>query len=488
MTGARRQPAEPSAQLPTHGDPQALSIPARRVGSLAAHGPRRPLSLSFALGLVLTLTLGGCGEPPLEQGILVLPPHAPADPECPADATCEWIPAAFKVRDPMTGSYGNYDLADRPRDGLQVRYIVIHTTEVDWDGTIKIFQDPARSASAHYLVRSSDGRIAQFVPTRHVAWHAGNWYYNMHSVGIEHEAWSAQDGKWFTEAMYRESAKLTRHLAAKYGVPLDRSHIIGHDEVPGINQARQKAMHWDPGPYWDWERYMKLVLAPDDSEADKGAVDTAIEIRPPFAQNQPPLSYCYGPNEASDCREAPKQPANFLYLHKAPDAMAPLIENSYLSAWPGDRMYNWGNKARSGRVYVRTERMGDWDAIFFSGQKAWLYNPGQSLTRRVSRMMVTPKTGMMSIPVFGVGYPADAAYMPPTKPQVIEKIYDLPAGQKYAIVGQVTGDYYWAKTYFPSYSESDYVVVKDGTEYVQISFNHRGALVRKSDVDVLMMP
>jgi Bacterial SH3 domain len=52
--------------------------------------------------------------------------------------------------------------------------------------------------------------------------------------------------------MYRASAAPTRNLCNKYGIPKDRSHIIGHVEVPG-------ATHTDPGPYWNWTYYMQLV-------------------------------------------------------------------------------------------------------------------------------------------------------------------------------------------------------------------------------------
>ena len=52
--------------------------------------------------------------------------------------------------------------------------------------------------------------------------------------------------------MYRSSARLVRHLADKYDVPIDREHILGHVEVPG-------ATHTDPGPGWDWDRYMRYV-------------------------------------------------------------------------------------------------------------------------------------------------------------------------------------------------------------------------------------
>jgi hypothetical protein len=52
--------------------------------------------------------------------------------------------------------------------------------------------------------------------------------------------------------MYRASAALTRSIADRYGIPKDRTHIVGHSQVPGAD-------HTDPGPQWDWNRYMQLV-------------------------------------------------------------------------------------------------------------------------------------------------------------------------------------------------------------------------------------
>jgi len=52
-------------------------------------------------------------------------------------------------------------------------------------------------------------------------------------------------------AAYRSLARLTRYLADRNGIPLDREHLIGHDQVPGPTAAYQPGMHWDPGPYFD---------------------------------------------------------------------------------------------------------------------------------------------------------------------------------------------------------------------------------------------
>lgn len=57
-----------------------------------------------------------------------------------------------------------------------------------------------------------------------------------------------------------------RFLADRYQIPLDRAHILGHEEVPGGSMARQKSMHWDPGPFWDWDHYMRLVRGEDPDE------------------------------------------------------------------------------------------------------------------------------------------------------------------------------------------------------------------------------
>lgn len=481
-----------------------------RTSSRSSHPTRRTPTRALAAVVALaSAAMPGCDGTALTSQAGAL--SAAVDADCPPGTesgpgtgrgfVCKQAPAAYVLRDPMTGSYGNYDLANRQLDGQDIRYIVIHTTEVSYEGTIRIFSDPSRSASAHYLIRSSDGRVTKFVSPRHVAWHAGNWYYNMHSVGIEHEAYSAEGHAWFTDELYASSAALVRYLATRYNVPVDREHIIGHDEVPGLTQARQPAMHWDPGPYWDWNRFMRMVRGESETEAparladrpDTGADATVISLHPDYANNRPPLSYCYPVPTGSppDCRAVPPQPSNFVYLRESPADTAPLITNPYFPTTPGDRMFNWGNKLGAGRYFYRVERKGDWDAIFFSGVKAWFKNPGRTQTRvpALHKIVITPKSGGMpmrtSIPVYGAGYPQDAAYPPPTVPQKLEKIYDMPLGQRYVAQGPVTADYYWAKVYADTLATSSHRLVFDRTQYYQIAWNHRLALVRADDVDVV---
>jgi hypothetical protein len=131
--------------------------------------------------------------------------------------------------------------------------IVIHVTQGSYAGTISWFKDPAAQVSAHYVVRSSDGQITQMVAEKDTAWHARSA--NPYSIGIEHEGYIDQPS-WFTDAMYRSSAALTRNIADRRGIPKDRNHIKGHSEMPGND-------HTDPGPNWNWTYYMQLVNGGD---------------------------------------------------------------------------------------------------------------------------------------------------------------------------------------------------------------------------------
>ncbi|MFF4800492.1 N-acetylmuramoyl-L-alanine amidase [Streptomyces sp. NPDC001351] len=154
----------------------------------------------------------------------------------------EWQPA----------SRSNYTASDRPAS-YPLDMVIIHVTQETYAKTLAIFQNPEKKVTAHYLVRSTAGHVAQCVREADIAWHAGDWDYNTRSIGIEHEGWVDRPA-YFTDALYEQSARLTAAICTKYGIPKDRDHIIGHYEVPGTN-------HTDPGPHWDWRRYMKLVGA-----------------------------------------------------------------------------------------------------------------------------------------------------------------------------------------------------------------------------------
>jgi hypothetical protein len=176
--------------------------------------------------------------------------------ECPSALTCEWMPAAYQRIGKK--DYGNHDRLVHSR---QIDYIIIHDTEGSYRGISALVKNP-KYVSWHYTIRSNDGHVAQHVLNKDIAWHAGNWDVNSRSIGLEHEGYLAKGGTWYTEAMYRASAKLVRYLADKHDIPLDRAHILGHDNVPGTTPDTLPDMHDDPGPYWDWAHYFDLLGKP----------------------------------------------------------------------------------------------------------------------------------------------------------------------------------------------------------------------------------
>ncbi|WP_350274668.1 N-acetylmuramoyl-L-alanine amidase [Kribbella sp. HUAS MG21] len=131
--------------------------------------------------------------------------------------------------------------------------IVVHVTQGSYAGTISWFKNPSAKVSAHYVIRSSDGEVTQMVAEKDTAWHVRTE--NPYTIGIEHEGWVDQPS-WFTDAMYRSSAALTRNIADRRGIPKDRAHIKGHSEMPNND-------HTDPGPNWNWDYYMQLVNGGD---------------------------------------------------------------------------------------------------------------------------------------------------------------------------------------------------------------------------------
>ncbi len=140
----------------------------------------------------------------------------------------------------------------------QVDLIVIHVAQGSYSGTVSWFQDRSADSSAHYVV-SRKGRVAQCVRNEDIAWHAGWWRINRKSISIEHEGYVGNP-KSFTARMYRSSARLSAYLCRRFNLPVDRRHIIGHNQVPGCSGAGGGVgCHTDPGRYWNWNRYLRLT-------------------------------------------------------------------------------------------------------------------------------------------------------------------------------------------------------------------------------------
>ncbi len=183
----------------------------------------------------------------------------------------ELVPGKYPPIEFIAAASSNYG----SRLGGNVRFVVIHDMEGTLAGTIQVFRNPGRQASAHYNIRARDGHIVQMVTEANAAWHSGHSYFNHNSIGIEHEGFADRPagGGFYTTKLYTTSAALTCAIAKKYKIPVDRKHIFGHGNVPSnlsshtlcsdassvAGRCGGASHHHDPGRFWDWGTYMKLV-------------------------------------------------------------------------------------------------------------------------------------------------------------------------------------------------------------------------------------
>ena len=109
--------------------------------------------------------------------------------------SCETIEAQYRKTGPApTQSHMSTTTSPTGKRPLRLTTWSSTTPSATYDactGLIKGEAEPTRFRSWHYTVRSADGHVAQHVATHNVAAHAGNWYLNMHSVGVEHEGFAA---------------------------------------------------------------------------------------------------------------------------------------------------------------------------------------------------------------------------------------------------------------------------------------------------------
>jgi len=155
-------------------------------------------------------------------------------------------------------------------------YIVIHFTSA----VVNHRDDPygeenlrnlfvENGVSINYIILR-DGRVKCYIPEERAAWHAGKGELddekyenslNKYSIGIEIAAIGSQSDMspylspyeysqlpgeliGFTDEQYASLKLLVDDLSTRYGIPLDRDHVIGHEEYSPTKT--------DPGELFDW--------------------------------------------------------------------------------------------------------------------------------------------------------------------------------------------------------------------------------------------
>jgi len=130
-------------------------------------------------------------------------------------------------------------------------------------GAISWFQNCTANASAHFVIRSSDGQISQVVEIANTAWHAGATGFpanNRRSIGVEHEATAANPGLWNSNAMLNASATMSCFFQQLYGFPTTQNvspGICGHNDMPGTSTSCPGTIPWA-----NWFSYFNTACSP----------------------------------------------------------------------------------------------------------------------------------------------------------------------------------------------------------------------------------
>lgn len=122
---------------------------------------------------------------------------------------------------------------------LKPELIVVHIMAGSLQGTDSWFASTESQVSAHYGI-GKNGEIHQYVKEEDKAWHAGRVSNpsfklykqginpNEYTIGVEHEG---TDLSKCPEIELQTSANLIKEICARWNIPIDREHIIGHYQV-----------------------------------------------------------------------------------------------------------------------------------------------------------------------------------------------------------------------------------------------------------------
>lgn len=75
---------------------------------------------------------------------------------------------------------------------------------------------------------------------------------NVRSVGVELQSPKRRQPRGYYDAQYASLADLLREAAQRHGFPLDRAHILGHEDVNPIARCTARGPY-DPGLAFDWD-------------------------------------------------------------------------------------------------------------------------------------------------------------------------------------------------------------------------------------------
>lgn len=127
-----------------------------------------------------------------------------------------------------TRSYDTSQKGPRVPAG-QPQYIVIHhAATVSFDAVINL-ELGAREVSSTVIIK--DGQVASMFDEAYRAWSLSSQYWDSVSLSSETCNETTAPGWTISEASYDTLAKVVADWCVRYGIPCDRTHIMGHREV-----------------------------------------------------------------------------------------------------------------------------------------------------------------------------------------------------------------------------------------------------------------
>ncbi len=144
--------------------------------------------------------------------------------------------------------------------GRAYKFIVLHHTAGSKNGDLAQLTGPV---SVHKYVTKSGERY-HLLDDLHGAYGCGTDVQN--KTNILGDPWTRNENiatlqvelenlgsEPFTDPQYQITAEWTANWCKKYGIPVDRQHILAHKEISKVKN--------DPNPTWDWNRFLSLVNA-----------------------------------------------------------------------------------------------------------------------------------------------------------------------------------------------------------------------------------
>lgn len=115
------------------------------------------------------------------------------------------------------------------RGGRAIRYIVLHHAATTSLGALDRLVAGARQVSAHLGVK--DSNVHAYVPEEERAWSLASALWDGQSLTVE-ACNSSSNGSWPLSAATHETlARIVADWCRRYGIPCNRTHVIGHREV-----------------------------------------------------------------------------------------------------------------------------------------------------------------------------------------------------------------------------------------------------------------